>query len=172
MYDLDGTVFSFPSNHKLGVGLIRKAANRGDYNAMNAMIELFFDHIGVTMEDYWNYKRFLEMYFQGYDPSYYEAIVADENTLQILQKIVDDIGGEGLFDGDKVCAMFRKLAPENRKERRRVRMAYSSKAVDVLLSETEKSSPIDEAVKRMVDYSDMSEDIAKATILAIYEVVK
>lgn len=89
-----------------------------------------------------------------------------------LAKVYEIVGREGFMNGDRVYNLLGDLVPKLEKERRRIKMAYTSNAVDVLMWESDQAFAVNEAVKRLVDYSDMSESVAKATILAIYEVLK
>ena len=72
-------------------------------------------------------------------------------------------------DGDRVCAILGDLVPKLEKERRRIRFAYISRAVSVLLNEPNDTVAQKEAVKRLVDYTDMAEDTAKDIIAELYE---
>ena len=89
-----------------------------------------------------------------------------------LAKVYEIVGREGFRNGNRVCNLLGDLVPKLEKERRRVKLAYAANAVTVLINETDKTFAVSEAVKRMVDYSDISENIANATILAIYEALK
>ncbi len=62
-YDFDGTVTAFSSNNELGCSLIRKAADNGNYDAIEAIEFLYYDNIGITMEDYAYYTDLKEKLF-------------------------------------------------------------------------------------------------------------
>ena len=79
------------------------------------------------------------------------------------------VGQEAMEDGDRVCAILADLVPKLEKERRRVRFAYASRAVSVLLTEPNETVAQKEAVKRLMDYTDMAEDTAKDIITELYE---
>jgi len=89
-----------------------------------------------------------------------------------LAKTIEIVGKDGFLNGERVCNLLGDLVPKLEKERRRIKIAYSANAVTVLINEADKAFAISEAVKRMVDYSDIAESVAKETILAIYEVLK
>ncbi len=92
--------------------------------------------------------------------------------VEALLKAKEIVGADGFSNGERVCNLLGDLVPKLEKERRRIKMAYASKAVDVLMSETDKSFAVNEAVKRLTDYSDMADSVAKATIFDIYEALK
>ncbi len=97
---------------------------------------------------------------------------AQSDLVKALAKALEIVGKDGFINGDRVCNLLSDLVPKLEKERRRIKIAYSSNAVAVLINEADKTFAVSEAVKRMVDYSDMAESVARATILAIYEVLK
>ncbi len=178
-YDTDGSVNGFVGNNPLGIQLLKKAADQGDYEAIDCMIMLTYEDIGITEDECEYYQKLQEQIYQDRDFTHYEEledcdemIEADKEILKVLEKIVGYIGTEGFSNGTKVCALFGDLAPKKQKERRRVKMAYQSNAVAILLNAKDHRFAVNEAVKRMVDYSDMADHIATATILAIYEILK
>lgn len=79
------------------------------------------------------------------------------------------VGQKGMEDGDRVCAILADLVPKLEKERRRIRFAYASRAVSVLLAEPNETVAQKEAVKRLMDYTDMAEDTAKDIIAELFE---
>lgn len=91
---------------------------------------------------------------------------------QALYKTKDLIGKDTMDDGDRVCAVLNDLVPGLEKERRRIKFAYASKAVAVLLTEQNAAVAKQEAVKRLVDYTDMAEDVAKDVVADLYEALK
>lgn len=97
---------------------------------------------------------------------------AQSDLVKALAKALEIVGKDGFINGDRVCNLLSDLVPKLEKERRRIKIAYSANAVSVLINEADKTFAVSEAVKRMVDYSDMAESVARATILAIYEVLK
>lgn len=97
---------------------------------------------------------------------------AQSDLVKALAKALEIVGKDDFMNGDRVCNLLGDLVPKLEKERRRIKIAYSANAVAVLINETDKTFAVSEAVKRMVDYSDMAESVARATILAIYEVLK
>lgn len=88
---------------------------------------------------------------------------------QALYKTKALIGTDAMGDGDRVCAILGDLVPKLEKERRRIRFAYTSRAVSVLLTEPNDTVAKKEAVKRLMDYTDMAEDTAKDIITELYE---
>ena len=94
------------------------------------------------------------------------------DLVKALVKALEIVGKDGFINGDRVCNLLGDLVPKLEKERRRIKIAYSANAVSVLINETDKTFAVNEAVKRMVDHSDMADDVARATILAIYQVLK
>ena len=94
------------------------------------------------------------------------------DLVKALAKALEIVGKDGFITGERVCNLLSDLVPKLEKERRRVKLAYNANAVEVLLNETDKTFAINEAVKRMVDYSDIAEDVAKETILSIYRVLE
>lgn len=101
-----------------------------------------------------------------------EKTVAQSDLVKALAKALEIVGKDDFINGDRVCNLLGDLVPKLEKERRRIKIAYSANAVAVLINEADKTFAVSEAVKRMVDYSDMAESVAKETILAIYEVLK
>ena len=97
---------------------------------------------------------------------------AQSDLVKALSKALEIVGKDGFINGDRVCNLLGDLVPKLEKERRRIKIAYSANAVAVLINEADKTFAVSEAVKRMVDYSDMADDVARITILAIYEVLK
>ena len=97
---------------------------------------------------------------------------AQSDLEKALAKALEIVGRDGFINGDRVCNLLSDLVPKMGKERRRIKIAYSANAVAVLINEADKTFAVSEAVKRMVDYSDMAESVAKETVLAIYEVLK
>ncbi len=97
---------------------------------------------------------------------------AQSDLVKALAKALEIVGKDDFINGDRVCNLLSDLVPKLEKERRRIKIAYSANAVAVLINEADKTFAVSEAVKRMVDYSDMADDVARATILAIYEVLK
>lgn len=91
---------------------------------------------------------------------------------QALYKTKELIGEDAMGDGDRVCAVLGDLVPKLEKERRRIRFAYAAKSVAVLLTEQNASVAQREAVKRLVDYADMAEDIAKDVVADLFEALK
>ena len=89
-----------------------------------------------------------------------------------LTKVCEIVGKDGFMNGERVCNLLGDLVPKLEKERRRIKMAYASNAVASLFAEKDTDFAVNEAVKRLIDYSDMADDVARATILAIYEVLK
>ncbi|MGN0469548.1 MAG: MORN repeat-containing protein [Acutalibacteraceae bacterium] len=102
--------------------------------------------------------------------------VFDPAIGKVLEQIVNLIGKDGFSNGDRVCALLADIAPKLTKERRRIRFAYESGAVAKLLSALDdtdsKELYIREAVKRMIDYLDMEEDIAEDTIMILAKAVQ
>lgn len=94
------------------------------------------------------------------------------DLVKALAKAFEIVGKDGFINGDRVCNLLGDLVPKLEKERRRIKIAYSANAVTVLINEADKPFAVSEAIKRMVDYSDMADDVARTTILAIYEVLK
>lgn len=178
-YDEDGAVTGFAENNPLGISLLKKAADQGDYEAIDCMVMLAYEDIGISESECEYYQKLQEQLYQNRSFSDYEEleeddeiIVADEEIQKVLIKIADYIGTDGFSNGTKVCALFGDLAPKKQKERRRVKMAYQSNAVAVLMDAKDYRFAVNEAVKRMIDYSDMADHVARSTILAIYEVLK
>ncbi len=103
-------------------------------------------------------------------------IIADEHIPTELEnalaRIYELIGREAFLNGERVCNLLGDIIPKLEKERRRVKLAYSANAICALIDEKDKNFAINEAVKRLVDYSDMDESVAKATIITIYEIIK
>lgn len=54
-YDSTGEVLSFPTNNQLGLELLRKAADQGNQFAIQSIIFLYSDDIGITEEEYEHY---------------------------------------------------------------------------------------------------------------------
>ena len=98
--------------------------------------------------------------------------IAQYDLEKALAKALEIVGRDGFMNGDRVCNLLGDIVPRMEKERRRIKIAYSANAVAVLINEADKTFAVSEAVKRMVDYSDMADDVARATVLAIYEVLK
>ncbi len=88
-----------------------------------------------------------------------------------LAKVFEIVGRDGFVNGERVYNLIGDIAPKLEKERRRIKQAYASNAVAVLMAESEADFAIKEAVKRIVDYSDMDEKIAKETIITLYNVL-
>jgi len=88
-----------------------------------------------------------------------------------LSKALEIIGRDGFENGERVYNLIGDIAPRLEKERRRIKQAYASKAVSVIMTESDNDFAINEAVKRLVDYSDMDEKIAKETIITLYNVL-
>lgn len=91
---------------------------------------------------------------------------------QALHKTKMLIGLDAMSDGDRVCAVLGDLVPKLEKERRRIRFAYESKAVVVLLTEPSDTVAKREAAKRLMDYTDMADDTAKDIIAELYEALQ
>ena len=91
---------------------------------------------------------------------------------QALHKAKDILGTDAMGDGDRVCAILDDLVPKLEKERRRVKFAYASKAVAVLLEEPNTAIAQQEATKRLTDYTDMADHIAKNVITELLEALK
>lgn len=89
-----------------------------------------------------------------------------------LVKVCEYVGKDGFANGERVCNLLSDLVPKLEKERRRIKIAYSANAVSVLINEADKTFAVSEAVKRIVDYSDMAESVAMETVLVLYEVLK
>lgn len=88
---------------------------------------------------------------------------------QALYETRQLIGIDGMDNGDRVCAILADLVPKLEKERRRIKFAYAAQSVAVLLTEPNAAIAQREAVKRLIDYTDMTDDIAKEIITELYE---
>ena len=62
-YYPDGSISAFPCNNELGCDLIRKAAECGDYDAIEAMSVLCFDDVGIDMYEYEHYQELKKKFF-------------------------------------------------------------------------------------------------------------
>ncbi len=91
---------------------------------------------------------------------------------QALHKTKEMIGIDAMGDGDRVCAILGDLIPKLEKERRRIRFAYAARSVAILLTEQNAAVARQEAVKRLIDYADMAEDVAKDVVADLYEALK
>lgn len=169
-YDRDGSIYAFHANEQLGLSLLRKAADQGFYDALEGICFIASEHEDIGFEECMEYEQLREQLFQGHDLSYRVPVAANPKIMELLNEIVKNSTPDCLLDGNQLCNKLNSLYPQERTLRRRIRMAYASGAVSILINEKEYA--ICEAIKCMMDYTDMSNRAAKSTILALYEVFK
>lgn len=100
----------------------------------------------------------------------------DEQTIaHVLKEIVGTYGTDVFKEQRKVYSLLSDMAPGDSrvKERRRIKAALESGAVDILLGATENKADcelyINESVARLILQTDMAEEIARDTIMSIAE---
>ncbi|MGN0114760.1 MAG: hypothetical protein ACI396_05495 [Acutalibacteraceae bacterium] len=98
----------------------------------------------------------------------------DEKSIaEVLRQIAKSYGTDVFREQKRAYALITDLAPGDAraKERRRIKAALESGAVDILLKATEDSAGselyINESVTRLIAQTDMADDIARETIMTI-----
>ena len=100
----------------------------------------------------------------------------DEKTIaQVLTEIVRIYGTDVFKEQRKVYSLLSDMAPGDSrvKERRRIKAALESGAVNILLRATEDKAGcelyINESVTRLISQTDMAEEVAREAILSVAE---
>lgn len=100
----------------------------------------------------------------------------DEQTIaHVLTEIVGTYGADVFKERRKVYSLLSDMAPRDSraKERRRIKAALESGAVDILLKATEDNAGcelyINESVTRLISQTDMAEEVATGAIMSIAE---
>ncbi len=100
----------------------------------------------------------------------------DEQTIaHVLTEIVSTYGADVFKERRKVYSLLSDMAPGDSrvKERRRIKAALESGAVDVLLKATEDKACcelyINESITRLISQTDMADEVAKEAIMSVAE---
>lgn len=100
----------------------------------------------------------------------------DEQTIaHVLTEIVGTYGTDVFKEQRKVYSLLSDMAPGDSrvKERRRIKAALESGAVDILLKATEDKAGcelyINESVTRLISQTDMAEEVAREAIMSVAE---
>ena len=99
----------------------------------------------------------------------------EKSIVAVLEEIIETYGTDIFKEHKRLCALLADMASGDcrKKERRRVKMALESGAIDVLLKTLNDKKAyelyINESVSRLVSQTDMADDLARETILTIAE---